>query len=522
MKTLLLSLLVLVTGLSPVIACTGGTSSGILTPTAIYQTIATQNGRYYTVNVTLCDQYEFTFCTGGGSSSFDSQLTILDNTGATQIVYSDDVCGTNASITWTATFTGTIRILVSKYNCVHDLTSNCTLAYKKVANTGSYCLNGNASYQLIGGNNCIQLTPEVNDQTGCAWNSAPIDFTQPFNLSLNYYFGNNINGADGTTFTFQPNVGACGTAGGQLGAGGIANSLIIEFDTYDNDNPAHIFDIAADHIAVETDGNLQGPSAPYCGPTPAFASLANLDDGNVHAIQISWNPATLNLTISVDGALRLTCNGDFINTVFGGNSEIYWGATAATGGLNNQQYFCPNTVVLPVTITSFESVCDHSEEILVWHVESQERIEHYELEYTLDGLVYYPLATIQPIAFATGDGDYAFKPESIGVQRFYKLTSVDENGVRKSTDLIASKNCSSPTTLFQNHTYAAGQLQLIFNEESCSVALFDIQGRRLSSDLESIGKITVIENVAPNSIYLLKVWNNLGKIETYRIFLNEY
>ena len=148
------------------LACTGGTASGSLTPTAAYQTIATQNGRYYTVAVNKCDVYEFTFCAGGGASGVDTQLTILDATGATEILYADDVCGTNASLTYTAGFTGTIRILVSRYNCNHDLTSNVTLAYRVTSNGGSYCLGGNASYQTIGGQSCIQLTPETNNQTG--------------------------------------------------------------------------------------------------------------------------------------------------------------------------------------------------------------------------------------------------------------------------------------------------------------------------------------------------------------------
>ena len=52
-------------------ACNGGTFSGTLSPNAAYQTVATQNGRYYTVNVMNCTQYEFTFCAGGASSGFD-------------------------------------------------------------------------------------------------------------------------------------------------------------------------------------------------------------------------------------------------------------------------------------------------------------------------------------------------------------------------------------------------------------------------------------------------------------------
>lgn len=502
-------------------ACTGGTASGTLTPTAAYQTVATQNGRVYTVNVVSCNQYEFTFCGGGGTATFDTQITILDAAGTTQLAYNDDFCSLQSSINWTSTITGTIKVLVTKYNCNVDLSSNCTLAYKMIANAGSYCLGGNASYQTIGGNNCIQLTPETNDQTGCAWNQNAINFNQPFNLSLNYYFGNNINGADGTTFTFQPNLGACGQSGGQLGAGGIANSLVIEFDTYDNDNPAHVFDMLADHIAVEIDGNLQGPGAPYCGPVAAFANNANLDDGNIHAIQISWNPATQNLTISVDGALRLTCNGNFITSVFGGNSQIYWGATAATGGLNNQQYFCPNTVVLPVTITKFDSECMQSYEQIYWDVESQENVAYYEVEYTYDGYVYYPLHTEPANTDKTGQITYAFTTPTSSQQRYYRLTSVDNNGERNQSDLIASENCLPKTTILSNSFIAEDVLTMSFNDLNCAYQLFDLQGRAITKVETNGNNDMVTMNTAgfTSAMYILKIWNKKGELEAHRIYI---
>lgn len=506
---------------NPVYACTGGTPSGTLTPTAAYQTIATQNGRSYTVNVTACNQYEFSFCNGGGTSAFDTQITILNASGTTELAYSDDFCSLNSHVNWTSTITGTIIVLISKFSCVNDLSSNCTLAYKMVANTGSYCLGGNASYQTIGGNNCIQLTAEVNDQTGCAWNQNVIDFNQPFNLSLNYYFGNNINGADGTTFTFQPNLGACGQAGGQLGAGGIANALVIEFDTYDNDNPAHIYDLSADHIAVEIDGNLLGPGAPYCGPVPAFASLANLDDGNSHTIQISWNPATLNLTVYVDGALRLTCNGDFVTTVFGGNSQIHWGATAATGGLNNQQYFCPSTVVLPVTVKTFDSECLTNYERIYWFVESQENVSHYTLEYTFDGFVYYPLETVPASTDKTGEIEYAIQIPKSENLRYYRLTSVDNNGQTAQSELIKSENCQVSKTILANSFLGENVITLSFNELNCSYQLVDLQGRNITSELNN-GTNNLISISTENlnqSIYILKIWNKKGELETHRIFI---
>lgn len=506
-------------------ACTGGTASGALTPTAAYQTVATQNGRYYTVNVVQCNQYEFTFCAGGSSSSMDSQLTILDATGATQIVYADDICGTNASINWTATFTGTIRILISKYNCVHDLTSNVTLAYKMVANTGNYCLNGSASYQTIGGQSCIQLTPETSDQTGCAWNNTVIDFNQPFNLSLNYYFGNNINGADGTTFTFQPNPTACGTAGGQLGAGNISNSLVIEFDTYDNDNPAHVYDMLADHIAVEIDGNLQGPGAPYCGPVAAFASLANLDDGVVHTIMISWDPATQNLKIYVDGSLRLTCNGNFVTTVFGGDNTVYWGATAATGGLNNQQYFCPSTVVLPVELSAFKTNCDGEFNRIFWRAETETRLDHYSIEYTYDGQLFYPLAIIQASGNSEEPLEYTYVDQrKWDKQTYYRLTSVDLNGELEYSDLIAAFNCSADSKkLITGLTSDDGVISIHFADKSIYYQVFDLNGKAVTEILNNDEKSeNQLITSSAQGIYILKSWNKQETIfENQRFFIEK-
>lgn len=503
------------------LACNGGVASGTLNPTAVFQTVNTQNGRYYAVNVTQCNQYEFTFCTGGAASAMDSQLTLLDNTGVTEIVYADDVCGTNASITWTATFTGTVRILVSRFNCNHDLTSNVTLAYRMTASVGGYCLGGNALNTVISGQNCIQLTAEVNDQTGCAWNSSMINFSNAFNLSLNYYFGNNINGADGTTFTFQPNPGACGTPGGQLGAGGIPNSLVVEFDTYDNDFPAHIFDMSQDHVAVEIDGNLLGPGAPYCGPTPALASGGNLDDGNLHAITINWDPGTQNLQIYVDGSLRLTCNGNFVTSVFGGDNTVYWGATAATGGLNNQQYFCPATVLLPVELTHFYSTCNDFVEQVNWIAENEVNVSHYILEATQNGEIFVPVSTMKALGTQGAPRPYHFQvKENWPVQMYYRLTMVDQDGNIKHTELIAAKTCRPVTeSLMKTYAVQDGQVIVHLNQENCAYRLWDVSGKLISEKQDISGNEAHLQAPA-EGMYILHLSDKNGSEETHRIYIH--
>lgn len=122
--------------------CSGGTNAGSISPGATFQTIpCVQGGQYYTFPATAGNQYTFTFCSNGGSASFDTQLTILDNSGAAAGGYNDDNCGLQSEVVWTAPSTGTFRILINEYNCTTNATC-ATLAYQESgpAGPGASCV----------------------------------------------------------------------------------------------------------------------------------------------------------------------------------------------------------------------------------------------------------------------------------------------------------------------------------------------------------------------------------------------
>lgn len=69
-------------------------------------------GEYATVGVVSGATYVFSTCGG----SWDSQLTIYSSTGQF-LAYNDDACGLQSEITWTATFTGQVRVLLDRFFC---------------------------------------------------------------------------------------------------------------------------------------------------------------------------------------------------------------------------------------------------------------------------------------------------------------------------------------------------------------------------------------------------------------------
>lgn len=580
---------------TPILACTGGTNSGTITPTTSYQTLSISNGQYYTLNVSCGNTYNFSFCSNGGTASWDTQLTLLNSTGTVEIIDNDDFCGLQSDLTWTADFTGTVQILISQYSCNHDGTSSGTLAYNMTVGTpnssftlNSICggatatvtgdsggtfswnpsdpgdgsvlntstgqitggvsgatytldytvcsssstqsvtlptgdcwtLNGDATYTTINGEQCIQLTGEINNQTGCAWNGSQIDFASPFTLSLDYYFGNNVLGADGSTFTFQPSSStACGTPGGQLGAGGLNNALTIEFDTYDNDNPAHIYDMLCDHIAVEIDGNLQGPGAPLCGPVCAKASGGNIDDGGTYAVDITWNPATLQLEIYFDGVLRLSCTHDFITNVFGTNS-VYWGVTSATGGLNNQQYFCPSTVILPTEMASFNSECEGNLEKVSWSTLSEINVSHFTLEATADGILYEPIQTIKATGNSQELREYEVRvPSASNETKLYRLKMVDNDGEYDYSSLILSKGCGQPESIIGSMSTIDGTTHVTLNDRA-TCTLYNSIGQIVFHQDSTQGQLVIDSNQLKSGIYLLRATNLSGETETIKLFID--
>lgn len=126
--------------------CSGGTNEATITPTTAWQVRNNCDaGKYLTFNATAGNTYEFSYCAanGGGASTYDTQLSICDNTGTPVggTGYSDDFCGAQSFVSWVAPTTATYRILSNQWNCLNNPNSMGNLAYRYIAPTPPNCSN---------------------------------------------------------------------------------------------------------------------------------------------------------------------------------------------------------------------------------------------------------------------------------------------------------------------------------------------------------------------------------------------
>lgn len=211
-----------------------------------------------------------------------------------------------------------------------------------------YCQFSDAQYAINGdaiqlGDDCFQLTPALNFHSGSVWSLQTINLQEDFTLDIEMFLGClDGNGADGIYVAFQPVSTSLGSAGGGLGFEGIVPALGVEFDTWQNND---LIDPTYDHIAIMRDGILNHQTVNnLVGPVPISATTTNVEDCQFHDVKITWNASTQTLEAYYDCDLRVSYTGDIVNDIFGGDPNVFWGFTAATGGSVNVQTVCLNYI----------------------------------------------------------------------------------------------------------------------------------------------------------------------------------
>ncbi|MBD3637308.1 MAG: hypothetical protein HUJ25_08155, partial [Crocinitomicaceae bacterium] len=132
MKKILLSLILVVVGITSNAQCPFDNSYLLdATPPACPGTFTVgcmNGGEYVSVNVIAGNTYTFTTC---GGTTVDTELTLYDAAGFTVLASNDDDCGLQSTITWVATTTGTVNLLLDQWPCSNsgnciDLEITCT------------------------------------------------------------------------------------------------------------------------------------------------------------------------------------------------------------------------------------------------------------------------------------------------------------------------------------------------------------------------------------------------------------
>ncbi|MEM9716731.1 MAG: Hint domain-containing protein [Pseudomonadota bacterium] len=204
-------------------------------------------------------------------------------------------------------------------------------------NTADFVFNGSASGDPTG----VQITPDAQNQNGSAWVKDPISLDDDFTMTMDVFLGDADIGADGLTFVIQNDprgTAATGNAGGGIGARNIQNAIVVEIDTFQNNNPGSN-ELADDHVAIYASPTAGAQVNPLDATQTVSAPVAfsDLEDNTFREFVATWDASTRTLTITLDGqpAGSATFSQAQIDALFP-DGEAFIGYTGSTGSRTNE------------------------------------------------------------------------------------------------------------------------------------------------------------------------------------------
>jgi hypothetical protein len=280
-----------------------------------------------------------------GTGTYTSAQTVtISDPGATIFYTTNGTPPTTGSTPYTAPFivsaTSTVQAIATETGFSTSATAQSVIT---ISSGTSGAVNFASGFSAAGlqfnGHTKLNGTRLQLTDTSATNESASAFWTTPVNVQTftnDFMFQQTTPNADGFTFTIQSaGITALGPSGGGLGYGpdtvggtaGIAKSVAIKFDLFDNNGEGN------NSTGLYTNG--ASPTV----PATTLGGSVNLHSGDIMKAHMTYDGTTLTLTITdtVNTAQTFTTSWPInLPTAVGGNTALV-GFTAGTGGLTAQQ-----------------------------------------------------------------------------------------------------------------------------------------------------------------------------------------
>ncbi len=241
--------------------------------------------------------------------------------------------------------------------------------------------------------------------------------------------------------------------------------------------------------------------------------------------------------------LRVLVDDDGVNW---SNATVYSGAALNTGRVEfsgiifsgTQKYFTLATInynitPLPVSLLSFNAVCENTTTTLKWETATETNSDYFEIQKSTDGVNFTSIGAVKGSGNSSQIKHYTFAdPNGSTLNAYYRLKQVDFNKQARYYNIIqATNNCA---TFTEENTYSfypnpsnGSQVYLKYNiakDETTVVNFYDLLGKLISSQSVNLRSSNnqasiSINDLAP-AIYFIRVESTQLKTKVFK-FIKE-
>lgn len=182
---------------------------------------------------------------------------------------------------------------------------------------------------------------------------------------------------------------------------------------------------------------------------------------------------------------------------------------------------------LPLTLLSFNGTIKPQGALLLWRTSNEVNVKHFELERSIDGRHFSPIASIRATngsaihQYQYTDADFVQLPAT---QLYYRLRMVDIDGSYSysSVVLLRKELAQVSISLYPNPVQDVLQIQLSTAYAArYQLQIMDLQGRLLAQRQQTVAPGTTSLSMPmqglPQGMYILKLLSSDGQLRDYKI-----
>lgn len=240
-------------------------------------------GEYSLHNVVAGNVYEWSLCSSDGGSAFwDMEMTLYNNGSQQLLAYNDDFCSYNPKITWTANFTGVVRLIVTEYGCWSNI--DCSqVMYRQVGPSCNYTnpgtwINENETCGGQANDGCNMLSPAYT----------------PINCGDTYFGNSYYNGSTRDTDWYQFTVNQSTTVTATIQPEFAAELYFVNVNNCVG--PSILAAVSAPSCQTSTLSYTFGPGTWVVFVAPPFAGTIVCGNLNEYSLSLDMGSTTANLT----------------------------------------------------------------------------------------------------------------------------------------------------------------------------------------------------------------------------------
>jgi hypothetical protein len=217
----------------------------------------------------------------------------------------------------------------------------------------------------------------------------------------------------------------------------------------------------------------------------AYASAFNIDISNDAA---TWTTvASITGNTSMNNVFSISGSARYV--------RMYGISRATSFGYSLYEFQVFGPMILPITLIYFTAKpSDNNHVYLQWATASETNNDHFEIERSLDGILYTTIATLKGVDNSSTDQKYQFTDyEPVIGNNYYRLKQVDLNGHFTWSSVVVAKLSIAKKDLFV-YPYPVKDFANIVSpsdESIQSVEMYNIAGARLGEYSNAAGGSTI-------------------------------